>query len=180
MPEGEEELQSATALGCVFCRTGSEEVTARMLNATPHMIRAFVPQKVEHRSEKGVKSTVQKVLFPGYVFFQAEKEWTFSRQKYHVDSVLRLLCKNGSWQLTGEDEAYVRFVLEHNGVLEMSKAYQVGTRVMFKSGPLKELEGIITKVDKHNRNGMVTLNMFGRETSVWLAFEMVEEKGKTL
>ena len=41
---------------------------------------------------------------------------------------------------------------------------------------LKVLEGIITKVDKHNRNGMVTIDLFGRKKNVWLAFELVEMK----
>lgn len=176
MSERENELLPASALGCVFCKTGSEEATACMLNATPHMIRALVPKKLQHHSERGVKSIVKRVLFPGYVFFQAEERWIFARRRFHADSVLRLLCKDGDWRLRGDDEKYVRFILEHDGLLEMSKAYQVGTRVVFKSGPLKELEGIVTKVDRHNRNGMVTLNMFGRETSVWLPFEMLEEK----
>lgn len=166
------------ALGCIFCKTGSEEATARLLNSTPRMVHAFVTRKAEHRSEKGVKSTVEKVLFPGYVFFQAEESWTPTMTMYHADYILRLLRKDGSWQLKGDDEALVRWLLEHDGLLDMSKAYQEGTRVVIKSGPLKELEGIITKVDRHNRNGMVTLDLFGRKTNVWLAFELIQEKGE--
>lgn len=165
------------ALGCVFCKTGSEEAAARLLNTTPRMHWAFVPKKVEHRSEKGNKSTVEKVLFPGYVFFQAEEEWIPTRTMYHADYILRVLRKDGGWQLHGDDEALVRWLLEHDGLLEMSKAYQEGARVVIKSGPLKELEGVIAKVDRHNRNGMVTLDLFGRKTNVWLAFELVKEIG---
>lgn len=162
-------------LGCIFCKSGQEEAAVRLLNSTPGMIRAFVPRKVEHRSEKGVKSTVRKVLFPGYVFFQAEESWTPTLTMYYADYILRLLQTDGSWQLTGDDEALARWLLDHDGLLDLSKAYQEGTRVVIKSGPLKELEGVITKVDRHNRNGRVTLDLFGRKTNVWLAFELVKE-----
>lgn len=56
-------------LGCIFCKTGQEEAAARLLNTTARMHYAFIPKKVEHRSEKGIRTTTQKVLFPGYVFF---------------------------------------------------------------------------------------------------------------
>lgn len=174
-PEWDEAVQSEYALGCIFCKTGSEEAAVRLLNATPRMHRAFVPKKVEHRSEKGVKSTVENVLFPGYVFFQAEESWTPTLTMYHADYILRLLRTDNGWQLKGDDEALVGWLLKHDGLLDMSKAYQEGTRVVIKSGPLKELEGIITKVDRHNRNGMVTLELFGRKTNVWLAFELIKE-----
>lgn len=173
-PERKED-QAEYALGCIFCKTGSEESAVRLLNATPRMHFAFVPKKVEHHSEKGVKSTVKKVLFPGYVFFQAEKSWTPTLTMYHADYILRLLRSDNGWQLQGDDEALVKWLMNHDGLLDMSKAYREGTRVVIKSGPLKELEGIITKVDRHNRNGQVTLDLFGRKTNVWLAFEVVEE-----
>lgn len=162
------------ALGCVFCKTGQEEAAARLLNTTPLMRHAFVPKKVEHRSEKGVKSTTQKVLFPGYVFFQAEPDWCPPLLMYHVDYIHRILMNDGSWHLHGDDARLVQWLIEHDGLLCMSKAYTEGTRVIIKSGPLKELEGIITKVDRHNRNGMVTLDLFGRKTNVWLAFDFVD------
>lgn len=165
-------------MGCIFCKTGSEESAARLLNTTPRMQQAFVPKKVEHRSQNGVKSTVEKVIFPGYIFFLAEESWTPTLTMYHADYILRLLRQDGSWHLKGEDEALARWLLKHDGLLDVSKAYQEGTRVVIKSGPLKELEGIITKVDRHNRNGQVTLNLFGRETSVWLAFELIKEAGE--
>lgn len=162
------------ALGCIFCKTGREEAAARLLNTTPLMRHAFVPKKVEHRSEKGIRSTAQKVLFPGYVFFQAEPDWCPSLLLYHVDYIHRILMKDGSWHLHGDDAQLVQWLMEHDGLLGMSKAYREGTRVIIKSGPLKELEGIITKVDRHNRNGMVTLDLFGRKTNVWLPFDFVD------
>lgn len=175
LPERIGNVRRDDPLGCIFCKSGQEEAAVRMLNSTPGMIRAFVPKKVEHHSEKGVKSTVKKVLFPGYVFFQAEESWTPTLAMYYADYILRLLQTDGSWKLKGDDEALARWLLDHDGLLDLSEAYQVGTRVVIKSGPLKELEGIITKVDRHNRNGMVSLNMFGRKTNVWLAFKLVKD-----
>ena len=174
MPEWNRCENESLPLGCVFCKTGFEESTARLLRATPLMHRVFVPRKVEHRSQNGVKSTVRKVLFPGYVFFEAEPEWRPPLLLYHADYVLRLLHREGDWHLYGDDEAFARWLLRHDGLLDMSQAYREGTRVVIKSGPLKELEGVITKVDRHNRNGQITVDLFGRKTSVWLAFEIID------
>lgn len=176
LPARRETAQSACPMGCVFCKAGQEEAAVRLLLTTPGMIHAFVPKKVEHRSEKGVKSTVKKVLFPGYVFFQAEDNWSPTLTMYYADYILRLLQTDGSWRLGGSDEQLARWLLEHDGLLDMSLAYQEGTRVVVKSGPLKELEGVITMVDRHNRNGQITIDLFGRETKIWLAFELVEKK----
>ena len=176
LPKSNEMTLREAPMGCVFCKSGQEEAAVRLLLSTPGMLHAFVPRKVEHRSEKGVKSTVKKVLFPGYVFFQAEENWAPTLTMYYADYILRLLQTDGSWPLKGSDEQLARWLLEHDGLLDMSKAYQEGSRVIVKSGPLKELEGIITKVDRHNRNGQITLDLFGRKTSVWLAFELVDVK----
>lgn len=170
------DISTDLQLGCIFCKTGQEEAAARLLNTTPRMHYAFVPKKVEHRSEKGIRTTTQKVLFPGYVFFQAEPDWHPTLLMYHADYILRILTKDGNWHLHGDDAQLVQWLMEHDGLLGMSKAYTKGTRVIIKSGPLKELEGIITKVDRHNRNGMVTLDLFGRRMSVWLAFELMESE----
>lgn len=174
LPQRSGKILLDAPFGCVFCKSGQEEAAVRLLMTTPGMHHAFVPRKVEHRSEKGVKSTVKKVLFPGYVFFQAEESWTPTLPMYYADYILRLLQTDGKWPLKGDDEALARWLWKYDGLLDMSMAYQVGTRVVIQSGPLKELEGIITKVDRHNRNGMVSMDLFGRKTNVWLAFELVK------
>ena len=37
------------------------------------------------------------------------------------------------------------------------------------------MEGNITRIDKRNRSGQVTINFAGREQKVWLGFDIVKE-----
>lgn len=41
------------------------------------------------------------------------------------------------------------------------------------SGPLKDMEGKIRRVDRRGMSGQVVLSFCGKEIPVWLGFEMV-------
>ena len=107
-----------------------------------------------------MKSTAKKALFPWFVFFQAKENWALALTVYYSDYILRLLQTEDGWPLKGSDEQLARWLLERDGLLDMSKD-QEGTSVIVRSGPLKELENIITKADCQNRNGQITLDLFG-------------------
>jgi transcription antitermination factor NusG len=51
-----------------------------------------------------------------------------------------------------------------------------GERVRIASGPLKDLEGYIVRIDKRNRSGQVMLMFNNRTVKVWLGYEMIEKE----
>lgn len=166
---------SSLKFGCVFCQTGHEDAAMRYMVESENVFKAFVAKKSEHRSRNGIKSVVEKIIFPGYVFFIANQEWAPKPDYKGKNYIIRLLTIENSWHLKGTDEEFVRWLWERDGLLGLSKAYKEGDRVMIQQGPLKDLEGYITKVDRHNRNGQVKIELFGKKIVVWLAFEMLEK-----
>ncbi len=161
--------------GCVFCKTGSENILAEQLKEIAGIREAFAVQQVQHRSERGVRSEIVKIMLPGYVFFLADGTLK-PHLLYQNDSVLRLLTYGEAWALRGGDLDFARWMHRHGGLLGLSRAYRVGQRVTIASGPLKELEGVIQKVDRRNRNGLVLIEFCGKQIKVWLAFDYISEE----
>lgn len=167
--------EGALAYGCVFCRTGQERRIAAAIERTWPNLCAHAAEYLKRRTTKGVVRLEQAVLMPGYVFFRAPRGLVLARP--YPDGVLKVLCTDaGQWQLFGRDEAFARWLFKNDGVIGMSKARQVGDRVQIQSGPLKDLEGMITRVDRRNRSGQVALNVAGKEIRVWLGFELLPEE----
>jgi hypothetical protein len=75
---------------------------------------------------------------------------------------------SGIWQLQGEDERFVRWLFQYDGLLGFSKAYKEGDRIRIISGPLKDMEGKIRRVDKRGMSGQVILSFYGKDVPVWL------------
>ena len=53
-------------------------------------------------------------------------------------------------------------------------AYSVGQTIRILEGPLKEQQGNIVKVDKRNRNCLISLEFIDNVFKVWLAFDLIE------
>ena len=176
LPENTENEQKAdeTSFGCVFCLTGKEKRVAEDIEDACPEVRAITMRRVKYRTHNKVKSKEEELVLPSYIFFKAPSYFEpllhFPRQ--NIIKVLTL--HDGSWQLIGEDEKFVKWLFEYDGMLGVSQAYQEGTRIKVVSGPLKDMEGKISKVDKRGLSGQVILNFYGKDIPVWLAFELVD------
>lgn len=163
------------AYGCIFCITGKEKQVAKGIERACKDVRTVVARQTKYITEKGQKSTVEAVLFPGYIFFMAPSELEVSRvfPKENITAIMG--AKSGGWHLYGKDEQFAKWLFSYEGILPLSKAYQVGDRVHIQSGPLKDLEGYIVRVDKRNRSGLVALRFGDTWIKSWMGFEWVDE-----
>lgn len=159
--------------GCVFCTTGKEVAVARMIEAANPTVRAIAARQEKHKSDQGKKSKVVAVLLPSYVFFEAPDDFDAVGQ-LSVTDVIRVLSYEGDWRLMGEDERFARWLFRYDGLLNFSKAYQEGTRIRIVSGPLKDMEGQIRRIDRRGRSGQVALEFNNKVTLVWLGFELID------
>ena len=89
-------------------------------------------------------------------------------------NVIRILSTdNGVWQLQGEDKRFAQWLFQYDGLLGFSQAYKEGDQIRIISGPLKDMEGRIKRIDKRGMSGQVVLSFSGREIPVWLGFELI-------
>lgn len=165
---------SNRAYGCVFCMTGREqEVAASIQRACPD-VRATAVFQEKHKSVGGKKSRVRVVIMPGYVFFDAPDEPDIALRLPRVDIIRILKDDDNGWQLAGSDYEFARWLFSYQGCLEFSKAYHEGDRIRILSGPLKDMEGMISRIDRRGRSGQVTVRFNGRDVRLWLGFELID------
>ena len=132
--------------------------------------------KYTHKSKNGIKSTVQTVILPGYVFLylpKGENIWKIKRGGVSFRFVNNMDKKD--FLLKGSDERYSRWVFNCGGILGMSKAIKVNGRVKVVGGPLFNMVGNIKEYSKKNRNCRIEVTFFNRIISMWLPFQWVEE-----
>ena len=173
LPPCSNEQTQVLSYGCLFCLTGKEQSVAEHIQTVCPNVRAAIMRQLKYKTCRKVKMREEAVLLPGYVFFEAPSSMEPS-VVFPMQNVIRVLSMdNGIWQLQGEDERFVKWVFKYDGMLGLSQAYKAGDRIRFVSGPLKDMEGKIRRVDKRGMSGQVILSFCGRDIPVWLGFEMI-------
>ena len=66
------------------------------------------------------------------------------------------------------------WLFRYDGLLSLSQAYRDGDRIRIISGPMKDVEGGIRRVDKRGMSGQVLLSFNDREIPTWLSFELID------
>lgn len=162
--------------GCLYVAVGTETQTANLLETVCPELQVYAVKKIKHRQTNGVRTYETEVLLPGYLIFTCPPDFSINRF-YLFRNVRRILrYKNDEWQLQGDDLAFAKWVVGMNGEIGLSQAVREGTMIRIVSGPLKDCEGQIIKVDKHRRNCLVTLGFDNQLLKTWLAFDWLEPK----
>lgn len=169
--------ESKIAYGCIFCKTGKENILANYIQTYNKNVCAKAANQTMRYSSQGVTRLQNDVILRGYVFIKTSADADLKRLLPINDILAVLSYSDGDWRLWGDDLEFAKWIFKYNGVLPLSKAYMVGDRIFIADGPLKDLEGNITRIDKRNRSGQVTIHIAGREQKVWLGFDIVKEFG---
>ena len=170
-----DDLAADLAYGCVFCKTGLESLVANALNQKYNVLRALAVSQLKHKSTNGVKTVYEQVLLPGYVLFRAYEENLPLYDFQNVQGVIQVMRNtSGDWRLGQNDRGFADWVFCQGGLIGMSSAYDVGDKVRIYSGPLKDYEGCIIKIDRRSRNGLVEIKFGSKTWRLWLAFEMLD------
>ena len=174
-PSYDDEQPEGMSYGCLFCITGKEQSVADQIQTVCPNVRATTMRQLKHRTCKKVKTKEEVILLPSYVFFEAPSSMEPSVE-FPTQNIIRILfLDKGVWQLRGEDERFVKWLFRYDGLLGFSQAYKEGDQIRIVSGPLKDMEGKIRRVDKRGMSGQVVLYFYGKEIPVWLGFELIQK-----
>jgi transcription termination/antitermination protein NusG len=166
--------QIAYAYGCIYCLSGKETyIASSIMNCNSQIIATAVLQ-TKRRTKQNVTTLHDEIVFKGYILFKAPQN-TRIFDFLPEDECLKVLTySDGDWRLYGEDERYAKWVFRYDGLIGMSRAYRLGDRIHIIDGPLKDMEGCITRVDRRNKSGQVTITFGGRTIKIWLGFDIIE------
>lgn len=106
-----------------------------------------IPLYEERRRFHGEWHTLQKKLFPGYVFFISDQAEELFLQLKKVPAMTKMLG-------IGDEIVALTPLL---------------------SGPLMGLEGAIRKIDRHKRKAWLEMEMFGRRQQIEIGLEIIKK-----
>lgn len=140
------------------------------------MERCFIPYYEEKKKQNGTWNTLQKVLFPGYIFMITED---VEKLFFHLKTIEGMTKLIG----TGQDiiplkEEEITFLKRFGGeeqIVSMSEGIIEGTQVIITSGPLMGMEGLIQKIDRHKRKAWLDMELFGRMQQVEVGLEITRK-----
>ena len=139
----------------------------------------FIPQYVAKKHYKQEWHEVVKTLFPGYLFVDTD----------HIDVVmngLKMVCQytkvlrdcDTISPITEQEQLFLATIMDKDHIVRYSEGFLVGDEVIVTSGPLKDLKGNISKVDRHRRIAKMEVNMFGRMTPMEVGFGAIARVSK--
>lgn len=158
---------------CISCRTGMEAKAAYLVREAMQ-IESIAPVKVKREWRGKRWEELKLALLPGYIFAYAEEDQDILQVQRlpHVQSVLRYA--DGSMALKGRDRVFADWVMCYDGIVGLSAAIHEGDQVKVVSGPLKDLEGRITVVNKRKQIAKVEFTVCGAPKHFWLSFDYLK------
>jgi len=158
-----------------FTMSNSEVDLAEELNKKYEYIYCLVMKKMMHRSLNGKKWDEESVLIKGYVFVYTPLDLDIKYIKSD-NNPFRILKKElETGKLFGDDYLYAKWLLNQNGMIGLSKAVKINSKVKIIDGPLKELEGYIVSYSPRNRNCQVEIKFMNQTIKTWLPFEYTDQ-----
>ena len=142
----------------------------------------FYPIRHVKKKIRGEWKKLREKLLPGYVFIvSSDIEELYLRLRY-VPAFTKLLGKDGG-QFVPLPEHEVEWLKKITG--SIGSHMEAGLSQIFVSeedvvtilsGPLKDMEGYIKKIDLHRRIAKVEVDFMNQKTLLHLGIEMIEKK----
>ncbi|GAB6931219.1 transcription termination/antitermination protein NusG [Paenibacillus sp. JCM 10914] len=186
----------------LFVKTGYESSIKRWLDTRfdNNLLHSVIPKrKVPEKKDRNVQPVI-KTLFPGYVFVETKMSfsiyYTLKENPFIYNTLNYLNNKDKKSilpdaqvlsvtserpeeshffkEIPSEEMHVVLKLINENEVIEYSQVYFQDSHVIVQSGPLKGMESLIKKVDKHKKRAKVLMNIMGREQLVDFGIEILE------
>ena len=148
------------------------EATIENRKLHDQIIEVSVPMQDVVEVKNGTKKTVQKKMFPGYVFVNMimnEETWYVVRNTRGVTGFVGPGSK--PVPLTEEEMRNMGFV---DG-LAINIDVEVGDTVQVTSGSWEEVTGVVQSINDTKQTVTITIDMFGRETPVEIGFADIKK-----
>ncbi|OQA17016.1 MAG: hypothetical protein BWY64_02301 [bacterium ADurb.Bin363] len=167
----------------LFVRTGREHRVEHLLKETldNNVFMPFVPLLEVVFKKAGVVKKEVKPLFPSYVFIESEllcQQFIKRISTFiHLSSdIIRVLSYCDTEIAMRECEKQMILSLCNNDYcIESSVGIIEGSKIHIIEGPLKGLESVVKKVNRHKRQALIELEFMGDIRVVNVGLDIVEK-----
>ncbi len=153
------------------------EMRAESMDMKDYIFRVVVPEQTEIEVKDGVQKEKTKKLFPGYILVEmvmSDEAWFVVR---NTPGVTGFIGSSGKGAKPTPLQPYeVDNVLRSMGIsrIEIDKELEVGKKVKIIAGPFNGMYGVIEEIDNEHQKLMLTVDLFGQETSVETEISQIE------
>lgn len=139
----------------------------------------FHPMRRMKKKFRGEWKEIHEKLLPGYVFITSDHIQELYRELQNVPAFTRMLGKDREQfiPLPEHEVRWLERMVESPGQNMEVQLSQVSVSeddmVTILSGPLKDMEGCVKKIDLHRRIAKVEVDFMNRKTVIHLGIEMV-------
>ena len=166
----------------VHCYSGYEnkvrhsiEQRIETMGMQDEIFDVVVPTEEEIEIKDGVRRTIERRVFPGYILVQlilSEESWYVVRNTPGVTGFVGM--GNTPTPLRPEEVEKIMSRMEAEAP-KVKFDFQVGEKVRIGSGPFVDFIGTVAVIDAERAKVRVMVSFFGRETPVELDFMHVEK-----
>ena len=160
-------------------RTGSEKrICEKIIQAVDGNLyqECFVPLAEYIMKREGAYEKRIRPLFPGYLFIITDCIEQVSAQLSKISAFKRVLKSDNIFTPIEQEEAdLIAGLYDEAYLVRLSKGMIVNSKVIVLSGPFQGREGLIKKIDRHRRTGLVEMTMMGRSMQIQIPLEIVEK-----
>lgn len=161
-------------------RTQKEAAFIRLTDHVdlPGIRRLFWPRRMLKIRRRGIVKRGEVPVFPGYIFLEGDtiRAETYQKLK-RLPHFLRFLPDNEDIRpLNSEDKRVIAQLVSYGDVVQPSRVtFDENSRILVLEGPLKGLEGRISKVDRRKGRAKVKLDLYDDSFEVDFPFESMEK-----
>ena len=153
------------------------EMRAESMDMKDYIYRVVIPEEKVTEVKNGVTKERTKKMFPGYILVEmvmSDEAWYVVR---NTPGVTGFIGSSGKGAKPTPLQPYeVDKILGNMGISRMNVDTELkeGTKVKIIAGPFNGMFGKIDSVDLANQKVMLSVDLFGQETSVEVELGQIE------
>lgn len=161
-------------------KTGNEEKIkdiCQRLISKDILQECFIPKTKRVRKIRGIFYEREEILFKGYVFMITDAIDDLYQCLKLIPELTKVLGNDGSnvLPILKEEAIFLLKFGKEDHIVDMSKGYIIGSKIMILTGPLVGNEGIIRKIDRHKRIAYIEVKLFDQITTVKVGLEIISK-----
>lgn len=140
------------------------------------IFQVLVPTEEELEFKDGKKKTVQRRVYPGYVFVEmilTDDSWYVVRNTRGVTGFVSPGSK--PVPLPEDEVKRIKQIMGMEAPTRVKLHLEVGQTIRVVHGPFQDFHGVVDEVTPDREKVRVLISIFGRETPVELDFGQVEK-----
>lgn len=116
----------------------------------------------------------KRIMFHGYLFVATDHLEQLVLTLNKIPKLTKVLgCERTPVPLKEEEVELLQHVMNPDYVVEVSEGFLEGNQLVVMDGPMKGMEGMVKRIDRHKRLAWLEIEMFGQLVEAMMGIEVV-------